>query len=86
MRSKQVRLCGSEVAGRGAQVEECEKAGCLGGGVLTPATAMGPVLLRRLAECGGVSFSVSSAVGARDTLAPERPVFAAADGAQPSKM
>ncbi len=81
-----MRLCGSEVAGRGAQVEECEKAGCLGGGVLTPATAMGPVLLRRLAEHGGVTFSVSPGVGARGTLDPEQPVSAASDGTQQSKM
>ena len=70
----------------GAQAEECVKAGCLGGGVLTPATAMGPVLLRRLAEHGNVTFTMSSAVGARNTLDPEQPVEAAQDGAQQSKM
>ena len=66
-------------------MDECEAAGCLKGGILTPATAMGPVLLRRLAEGGDVTFSMSPAVGDRGTTDPAPP-SGDADGQQHSKM
>lgn len=46
-----------------AQLDECEDAGCVRGGILTPATAMGPALLRRLTENGEVKFEISPKVG-----------------------
>ena len=36
---------------------ECEAAGCLKGGFLTPATAGGPVLIQRLRDAG-MTFEV----------------------------
>ena len=47
------------------QLEDCEKAGRAKGGILTPASAMGPVLLERLQKHADVKFSISPAVGAR---------------------
>lgn len=68
------------------EMDECEAAGCLKGGILTPATAMGPVLLNRLQQYGDVKFSISTCVGARDTMTPEAPVPSTTDGQQQSKM
>lgn len=46
-----------------SQLDECEDAGCVKGGILTPASAMGPALLRRLTENGEVKFEISPKVG-----------------------
>jgi short subunit dehydrogenase-like uncharacterized protein len=47
------------------QLDDCEKAGRVKGGILTPASAMGPVLVDRLQQKAEVTFSISPAVGAR---------------------
>lgn len=55
------------------QLDDCEKAGRLKGGILTTASAMGPVLLERLERHGDVRFSISSSVGARGEKNPVNP-------------
>ena len=47
------------------QLGDCEKAGRVKGGVLTPASAMGPVLIDRLQRHGDCKFTISPAVGHR---------------------
>lgn len=47
------------------QLGDCEKAGRVRGGVLTPASAMGPVLIDRLQRHGDCKFTISPAVGHR---------------------
>ena len=46
------------------QGDDLEKAGKLPGGVLTPASAMGYVLLDRLMQHAGTTFTVDSASSA----------------------
>lgn len=64
------------------QLDDCEKAGRLKGGILTPASAMGPVLLDRLQHNADCRFSISPAVGHRSSNAgPQSP----GDGQNPSQ-
>lgn len=53
-------------------LDECEATGCLKGGILTPAAAAGPVLLRRLKENAEVTFEISSKVGDCGTTDAEK--------------
>lgn len=50
------------------QLEDCEKAGRVKGGILTPASAMGPVLIDRLQRTGDFKFSISPSVGAKSKM------------------
>lgn len=69
------------------QLEDCEAAGRAKGGILTPASAMGPVLLDRLRRHGQTYFAISPSVGAYNTIKPsQKPSDIAEQAVEQSKM